>query len=79
MRSAVEDRLVTLISEISEVPAEDITPETPLEDLGFDSLVLVELAMKLRKEFGVVASDEELDSVETVGALLRFATRARSA
>jgi acyl carrier protein len=79
MRSAVEDRLVVLISEISEVPAEDITPETSLEDLGFDSLVLVELAMKLRKEFGVVASDEELDEVETVGGLLRFATRARSA
>jgi acyl carrier protein len=79
MRSAVEDRLVVLISEISEVPAEDITPDTSLEDLGFDSLVLVELAMKLRKEFGVVASDEELDEVETVGALLRFATRGQSA
>ncbi|WNV85400.1 acyl carrier protein [Umezawaea sp. Da 62-37] len=79
MRSEVEDRLVVLIGEISEVPVEDITSETPLEDLGFDSLVLVELAMKLRKEFGVVASDEELDEVETVGELLRFATRARSA
>jgi acyl carrier protein len=78
MRSDIQDRLIVLISDVSEVPVEDITPETMLEDLGFDSLVLVELAMKLRKEFGVAASDEELDTVETVGELLGVATKVKT-
>ena len=70
MTSDVEQRLLVLVSERSDVPVDDLTRGTLLDDLGFDSLVLVELAMNLRKEFGVTANDDDLVFVSTVGELL---------
>jgi acyl carrier protein len=70
MPSEIELALIALISDVSNVPADDLTRATTLDDLGFDSLVLVELAMKLRKNFGLAADESELVEVETVGELL---------
>lgn len=70
MESEIKARVITLISEWCELPPEEITPDLSLDEAGFDSLVLVEIAMKLRKEFGITASDDELLLVDTVGDLL---------
>ncbi|GAA3737504.1 acyl carrier protein [Salinactinospora qingdaonensis] len=70
MARDIENRLLVLISERSEVPVDDLTPETALEDLGFDSLVQVELASQLSQEFDTFAVDDELEFAETVGDLL---------
>jgi acyl carrier protein len=79
MPADIENRIVELISAACEVPKEEITPESRLEELGLDSLVLTELGLKLRKEFGVTAADEDLDQVETVGELFRLVAKSRAA
>lgn len=79
MTPDIEERLLAMISERCDVPVEELRQETSLEDLGFDSLVLVELAMKLRKEFGVVASDDDLTFVDTVGDLVDAVSKAMTA
>lgn len=72
MTPDLERRVLELVSERGGVSVDELTRETQLEDLGFDSLVLVELSMKLRREFGVTASEDELDFVSSVGELLEL-------
>lgn len=78
MRSELEERVLELVSERADVTVAELTPDTQLEDLGFDSLVLAELSVKLRSELGVQASDDELDFVSSVGELLDLVTKAKA-
>ena len=50
-----------------------ITPETKIiQDLGADSLDVVELLITLEDDFGVSISDEEVASIVTVGDLMNL-------
>lgn len=72
MSDDIEDRLLTIVSALGGIDKEKIKPETKLEALDFDSLVLIELSLKLRKEFGVIEVGEELDLLETVDDLFQL-------
>ena len=51
----------------------DITEDTNImEDLGADSLDIVELMMSLEEEFGLVITDESVHKFKTVGEVTRF-------
>jgi long-chain acyl-CoA synthetase len=69
--------LLELLAEVSRKPRADIGKETRLDaDLGFDSLMLTELAAAL-EEAGVPASAaDELPKVHTVGELARVVASA---
>jgi len=43
-----------------------------VDDLGADSLDLVELIMALEEEFDIEISDEEAESITTVGGALNY-------
>jgi len=50
-----------------------IHPETNIfEDLGADSLDVVELLMELEEAYGIVITDEKAAGVRTVGEVARF-------
>lgn len=67
------EKLCDLISEQFSVEADTITMETTFtEDLGADSLDIVELSMALEEEFGVTIADEELPNMKTVGDLVKY-------
>ena len=56
-----------------EIDPEKITPETNLvDDLGADSLDVVELIMNIEDEFGISISDEDAASLYTVGRIVEF-------
>ncbi|SNQ48495.1 Actinorhodin polyketide synthase acyl carrier protein [Frankia canadensis] len=50
-------------------PAGDIS-NVPFEDLGYDSLALIETATRLKLERGVVVPDEVIAQARTAGELL---------
>ena len=54
--------------------AEDnlIQPKTTLDDLGLDSLSLLELIMCLEMEFDITVDDEEIAALRTVEDLLNL-------
>ena len=53
--------------------ADQIKPEAKfIEDLGADSLDIVELVMALEEEFGTEIPDEEAEKLQTVGDVARF-------
>jgi acyl carrier protein len=54
--------------DVLSVDADKVTPEAKFnEDLGADSLDLVEFVMALEETFDVSIDESELDGVETVG------------
>ena len=72
-KGAVLERVQKIIVEQLGVDAEKVTPEANFrEDLGADSLDLVELIMAFEEEFGGEISDEEAQSIRTVGEAVAY-------
>ena len=62
-----DERVKKIIMEQLGVEAEEVTPEAKfIEDLGADSLDIVELVMALEEEFGVEIPDEDAEKIVTV-------------
>ena len=68
-----EDRVKEIIAKELEVEAKQLTPQAKfIEDLGADSLDIVELVMALEEEFGLEIPDEEADKLKTVGDAMNY-------
>ena len=68
------EKLCALIAEQLGMDPEEITADTSFEeDLGADSVDLVEVAMALEEEFGLEeVPEEDMSSIVTVGDLYRY-------
>ncbi len=67
------ERLVKLLSEQFGLEAEDISEDTGFEELGADSVDLVELSMNLEEEFGIdEMGEEDIASIHNVGDLVNY-------
>ncbi len=72
-KEAVFERVQKIIVEQLGVEADKVTLEASFrEDLGADSLDLVELIMAFEEEFGGEISDEEAQSIRTVGEAVNY-------
>lgn len=61
------DKIRKLISQQLNLPLEKVLPESKIvEDLGADSLDIVELLMALEDEFGITVSDEQAQTMLTI-------------
>ena len=66
--SDVEAKVREIVCEQLGVTPEEVSPGAAfIEDLGADSLDIVELVMALEEEFGVEVPEKELEDVKTVG------------
>ncbi|MCA9657418.1 MAG: acyl carrier protein [Myxococcales bacterium] len=71
--SDVEARVRAAVVALVGVPAAKVTLDARLrEDLGADSLDLVELLMALEGEFGGEISDAEAEAITTVAGAVAF-------
>ncbi len=61
-----------IIDQLSISDADMVTMDTTLEDLGADSLDLVEVIMAIEDEFDVQIKDEDLESLKSVGDLINY-------
>jgi acyl carrier protein len=68
-----EERAKEIIAKELEVDVKQITPDAKfIEDLGADSLDIVELVMALEEEFGLDIPDEDADKLKTVGDAMNY-------
>ncbi|MGD2029831.1 MAG: acyl carrier protein [Desulfobacterales bacterium] len=64
---SIEDKVKKIIAEKLSVDLEEIVPEASfVDDLGADSLDLVELIMSMEEEFDIEIPDEEAEKLITV-------------
>lgn len=67
------EKLAALLSEQFGVDVDSITMDTSFEDMGADSLDIVEMTMAVEEEFGLEDMDEEdLSGISTVADLIRY-------
>ncbi|MDE7162448.1 MAG: acyl carrier protein [Clostridia bacterium] len=65
------DKVAQLLAEQLGISQSKITPESKIiEDLGADSLDVVELLMQLEDETGKTIPDDEVTKIKTVGEIV---------
>ncbi|MBE0605548.1 MAG: acyl carrier protein [Deltaproteobacteria bacterium] len=72
---SVEQRVREIVAEQLERDVNEVTAASSLiEDLGADSLDVVELVMKMEEEFGIEIPDEEAEKIKTVNDVTQYIT-----
>ncbi len=67
------EKIKGIIAEKLEIALEQVTEEAKfIDDLGADSLDVVELIMTLEDEFDIEITDEEAEKIVTVGNAIDF-------
>ena len=69
----LEEKVISIIMEQLDVTREECVPEASFtDDLGADSLDLVELIMEMEETFSVQIADNELEKIRTVKDVLDY-------
>lgn len=69
----VFDKIREIIVEQLDVEEEKVTAEASItEDLGADSLDVVDLVMSIEESFDIEIPDEEVENIKTVGDIVKF-------
>ena len=69
----VLEKVTEILCDQLDVDAEKVTMEASItDDLGADSLDVVDLVMSLEEEFDVEIPDEEVENIKTVGDIVKF-------
>ena len=66
-------KLKAIVSDRLDVEADQVTPEKSfVEDLGTDSLDIVELIMGIEEEFDIEIPDEDAEKLTSVGEAMNY-------
>ena len=74
--ASVEERVIDIICENLGVNKEQVSRSTSfIEDIGADSLDIVELIMELEEEFEITIPDDQAEKIKTVGEAIDYIER----
>jgi acyl carrier protein len=69
----LEEKVIKIVMEQLDVTEEECVLEASfIDDLGADSLDIVELLMEMEEEFGIEIADEELEKIATIQDVVDF-------
>ena len=67
------EKITEILAEQLSADQESMTMDSKIaEDLGADSLDLVDLLMSIEDEFGVEIPDEEVENLHTIGEVVEY-------
>ena len=70
---SIFEKLQEMIADQLEIDAEDITYDSNiLDDLGADSLDVVDLVMSIEDECGMEVPDDALENIRTIEDMVKF-------
>ena len=79
-QAVIEERVKKIVCEQLNVSEDKVTPETSfINDLGADSLDMVELVMHFEEDFEMQIPDEEAEKIQTVGDAIKYILEKQSA
>ena len=74
--ASVEERVVEIVCENLAVSKDQVNRNTSfIEDIGADSLDIVELIMELEEEFEITIPDDQAEKIKTVGEAIDYTER----
>lgn len=68
------EKLKAIIVDKLSVDENEVTMDSTFEDLGADSLDIVEIVMALEEEFDIEISDDEAEQAKSVGDVVNYLT-----
>ena len=72
-RDEIKEKVTQIVCDNLGVNKEQVTDSTSFtEDIGADSLDIVELVMELEEEFEITIPDEEAEKIKTVGEAIDY-------
>jgi acyl carrier protein len=77
MADGLETKIRSIVAQQLGVESGEVTPDANiLDDLGADSLDVVELVMSLEEAFDIEVPDEDVEEMRTVGDVERYVIQA---
>lgn len=70
MNDDIPARVIEVLARYTEVPAEDIDLDTPLEEIGLDSIDAASVIFDLEDAFDVSVHEDEAAEISTVGEMV---------
>jgi len=70
MADAVAEKVIATLATVKRIPAEKITLETNLQELGIDSLDVFTLLFELENAFKISIPDDDVRSIRTVNDIV---------
>lgn len=69
----VLEKVIGILAELLSIDESKITENSAIiDDLGADSLDLVDALVTINEEFGVEIPDEEIENIHTVGDVVKY-------
>jgi len=77
--ASLESKVRKIIADRLQVDIDSVTPEANfVEDLGADSLDLVELVMAFEEDFGLEIPDQDAETMKSVGDAINYLNKKTS-
>lgn len=64
------EKISRIVADNTDISPESISPETTLNELGLDSIDLVDLVMEIEEAFSVTIPDEEFEGIKSVSDIV---------
>lgn len=69
-RAEIEEKLIAIVRQEKDIPADLLRSETQLADAGIDSLDSLTILFAIEEQFGISVPDNEARAMQTFGDML---------
>ena len=67
------EKIQEMLADALNIPVSKVTPDAKIvDDLGADSIAILQLLMTIEEDYGIVIPDEKLATFDTVGDVVAY-------